>query len=203
MTLNQAPPSAKEIYGGFWIRLGSLFLDFLIVLPIGLFFHFAGGFGRVVHLYTIAPHFMVLIFFHVYCVKRWGGTPGKLIVGLKIVKENGEDVGWREAFVRHSVMLALSLLTMCGTTAAALQLPEDTYGMATFMERSLLLAGVFPVFTQVVSWLSNIWVYGEFMVLLTNEKRKAIHDYMAGTVVINEKYQAFVRQEASALSTVV
>jgi uncharacterized RDD family membrane protein YckC len=29
-----------------------------------------------------------------------------------------------------------------------------------------------------------VWVYSEFAVLLTNRKRRAIHDFMAGMVVI-------------------
>jgi len=32
--------------------------------------------------------------------------------------------------------------------------------------------------------LYAVWVYGELIVLLTNKKRRALHDFLAGTVVI-------------------
>jgi uncharacterized RDD family membrane protein YckC len=30
----------------------------------------------------------------------------------------------------------------------------------------------------------QIWIWGEFVTMLFNKKRRAVHDYMAGTVVI-------------------
>jgi uncharacterized RDD family membrane protein YckC len=33
----------------------------------------------------------------IYLVKKYGGTPGKLIVGIKIIKLDGTDVTWKEA----------------------------------------------------------------------------------------------------------
>jgi uncharacterized RDD family membrane protein YckC len=32
--------------------------------------------------------------------------------------------------------------------------------------------------------VENIWVWSELVVLLTNRKRRALHDFIAGTVVI-------------------
>jgi uncharacterized RDD family membrane protein YckC len=37
--------------------------------------------------------------------------------------------------------------------------------------------------------LGNVWLL-EFFFVLANKKRRAIHDYMAGTVVISRKDQA-------------
>jgi uncharacterized RDD family membrane protein YckC len=33
----------------------------------------------------------------------------------------------------------------------------------------------------------NVWIFSEFVVLLTNKKRRALHDFMAGTVVIRKE----------------
>jgi uncharacterized RDD family membrane protein YckC len=33
--------------------------------------------------------------------------------------------------------------------------------------------------------VQNIWVWGELIVLLTNRKRRAIHDFIAGTIVVH------------------
>jgi uncharacterized RDD family membrane protein YckC len=41
-----------------------------------------------------------------------------------------------------------------------------------------------PAWYQPLQIAGAVWVYGEFLVLLTNRKRRALHDFMACTVVI-------------------
>jgi uncharacterized RDD family membrane protein YckC len=190
MTAQQTYPSASDIYGGFWIRFGSLWLDFLILLPAVALIQFLSGLNKPLYYTLLLPNFILLLFIHIYCVKRWGGTPGKLILGLKIVKDNGENVNWESAILRHIVMLAISVFGMWITAVSVAQIDNQTYGMLGFVERSLAVSQVDPFMFSVYTWLSNIWIYSEFVTLLTNRKRKAIHDYMAGTVVIRGKYQS-------------
>lgn len=143
----------------------------------------------------ILPNFKLLLFLHIYCVKHWGGTPGKLILGLKIVKENGEDINWESAIPRHIVMLLISLLGLYVTVTSLSNISDETYRALGFTERNMAIAQVDPFMFSFYTWLSNIWIYSEFVVLLTNKKRKAIHDYMAGTVVIKSKYQSHLRSQ--------
>jgi len=40
MSTEQTSLSSKAIYGGFWVRLGALVIDFLAVMPVaGLIFY--------------------------------------------------------------------------------------------------------------------------------------------------------------------
>ena len=48
--------------------------------------------------------------------------------------------------------------------------------------------GLSPVLFSIYSWLSNIWVYSEFIVLLTNKRKRALHDFIANTVIIRTKH---------------
>jgi uncharacterized RDD family membrane protein YckC len=68
------------------------------------------------------------------------------------------------------------------------------------MQKPGHLAGLFPVAFSVHTWLSNIWFYSELIVMLTNKKRRAIHDYMAGTVIVKTQYLS--RLKSPALSAV-
>jgi uncharacterized RDD family membrane protein YckC len=43
---------------------------------------------------------------------------------------------------------------------------------------------VAPIWYQQVQFVMGLWIMSEIVVLLTNKKRRAIHDYMAGTVVV-------------------
>jgi len=46
----------------------------------------------------------------------------------------------------------------------------------------------------VYTWINNIWVYSEFIVLLTNNRKRAIQDYIAGTVIVKGKFVDIIRE---------
>ena len=89
-------------YAGFWPRLGALLLDFLIQLPLLAICFWSIVKYRLFNLYSIIPSTLFGLFYSVYLVRRYGGTPGKLIAGVCIRKLGGEPVGYREAFLRYS-----------------------------------------------------------------------------------------------------
>ena len=54
-------------------------------------------------------------------------------------------------------------------------------------ERIDVLPEVAPSWNRPLSWAANIWFWSELLVLLTNQQRRALHDFLAGTVVIHAK----------------
>ena len=44
-----------------------------------------------------------------------------------------------------------------------------------------------PNWYQSVNIIASIWIWSEFIIMLTNKKRRALHDFMAGTVVIRSR----------------
>lgn len=80
-------------YAGFWPRLGSHLLDFLIMLPLITLVTWAAWHYRLFRVYYVIPGTIFGLFYNVYLVRRFGGTPGKLIVRIYIRKLNGEPVG--------------------------------------------------------------------------------------------------------------
>jgi uncharacterized RDD family membrane protein YckC len=53
---------------------------------------------------------LIAILFHVYLVKRFGGTPGKMVLRLRITRLDGSPVGFKEASIRYSVLFVISTL---------------------------------------------------------------------------------------------
>ena len=43
-----------------------------------------------------------------------------------------------------------------------------------------------PFRYQIVNVLTHVWIRSEFITMLFNKKRRAIHDFMAGTIVIQQ-----------------
>jgi len=77
-------------YAGFWRRFGALWLDFLIMLPWTVVSTMYSNAGRLNMIYSWIPGYIIFFLYYVYAVQRWGGTPGKLIAGVIIVRKDGK-----------------------------------------------------------------------------------------------------------------
>jgi len=110
-----------------------------------------------------------------------GATPSKLIIGLRILKINGEPIGYREALLRAAPFLIFGLFNSIASHYRAI---PDRAKLAPSWYGARLIA-------------SAVWLCGEVIVLLTNCKRRALHDFIAGTVVV-----IFHRRQVTAQSKV-
>ena len=172
-------------YAGFWARFASMLLDGLILTPITGLDWFGSRHFRLFDLYVLVPLLIFQLFWSVWLVRRFGGTPGKLIMGLRIRKVNGEPVGYREALLRCSVDLVLGMLTSIAGIMAATQMTDHEFGTLGFAAQQDRLAALQPGWSKPVMLAFQIWTWGELIVLLTNRKRRALHDFLAGTVVVH------------------
>lgn len=57
-----------------------------------------------------------------------------------------------------------------------------------------------PIWATGVETASLIWFWSEFIVMLLNKRRRALHDFIAGTIVIAEPSQPGI-PNADAVST--
>ncbi|MEI7821461.1 MAG: RDD family protein [Verrucomicrobiota bacterium] len=183
----QQPRSTKTEplrYAGFWPRLLSLLLDAVIYLPLGALVFWGYLNHRLFALYYLIPGTLFGLFFNVYLVERFGGTPGKLIAGIRIRKVDGQAVGYREAFFRYLPALILGLLISTAMVASVSHITDARYQSLSFMGQAELKAKLAPSWYQPILLINQIWFWGEMLILLTNRKRRALHDFIAGTVVV-------------------
>lgn len=180
--LNLTSTARPLEYGGFWIRAAALLLDGLIILPLpGSMFWLLGS-NPAHWVYISATSILFSLFYDVYLVQRFGGTPGKLIVGLQVAGLEGTAATIRQAFLREAPQLAFSVCVMVGGWIAAGHM--RSVDAASFWAQAAQFAPLMPLWTRVIKALRSIWNLSELLVLLTNEKRRALHDFIAGTVVI-------------------
>jgi uncharacterized RDD family membrane protein YckC len=172
-------------YAGFWPRLGSLLLDLIILLPIGALVFWGSSSFRLFDLYYLIPGAVLGLFYSVYLVRRHGGTPGKLIVGIRIRKLDGEPVGYREAFLRFLPDFILATLGSIAFIIAVFHMTDAEYHSLAIMERTKRMLELAPSWYGPLHWIQTAWIWGELIVLLTNRKRRALHDFIAGTVVVH------------------
>ncbi len=127
-------------YGGFWIRFLARFIDSLILavvfFPMGMVFAAYAGFNTFERGTPQAPdpamvarmmaglgviyiiEFSISALYDAWFISHRGGTPGKLILGLQVIRPNGSPVSFGLAFGRYFAFLLSSLMLEIGCIIA-------------------------------------------------------------------------------------
>jgi uncharacterized RDD family membrane protein YckC len=174
------------IYAGFWRRFGAYWIDVLVMIPLIGLAYFCGEKSRLFQLYWFIPGLLIGIGFHVYLVKRFGGTPGKLLLNMRIAMLDGSPVTLKAASLRYSVLFILSFLSSLALLLSVLSMTDELYFSLGYIERSQKTLELAPSWYRLVSILLQVWIWSEFISMLFNKQRRAIHDFIAGTVVVHE-----------------
>lgn len=177
-------------YAGFWRRFLAYWIDFAFFIPVMLLAYYAGEKSKLFNLYWFAPGLALGLFFHVYLVQAYGGTPGKLIMKTRIAMVDGAPVTARAATVRYSVLFVLSALQTLGIVLGTLAMSDEHYFSLSYLARAQRTVELAPAWYSAVAIFVQVWVWGEFVSMLFNKKRRAIHDFMAGTIVIRSTHVA-------------
>ena len=177
----------EGIYAGFWSRFASMFLDAFFILPFLLLTAYIGGLGTAGYFSFLVANLAFMLWYCIYLPKKYGGTPGKFVVGIKIIRLDGQPIDWKEATLRQSVLFAIILLSNILVAVCFLKGDEATYFSLDWIKRSEYLESISPLLFQLISWVTNIWFFVGFVFLLTDKRKRAVHDFIAGTVVVWKK----------------
>jgi uncharacterized RDD family membrane protein YckC len=110
--------------------------------------------------------------YYVYLHGRYGQTLGKIVAKIKVVAADETPIGYRTAFIREVLYLPVSLaftiqdvLRVDVSDEAAIQ-----SGLASWID--------------IVIYVNLVILAADILVALTNDKRRSLHDMIAGTVVV-------------------
>ena len=180
--------AGENVYAGFWPRLGASLVDTILVLPLAyLVFKFQGtGLATAIIATTLLGFSAAIysVFFNV----RYGGTLGKLAVGIRITTPQGTRIGLREALLRSSPDIIYGFLIAVFYAYAVTEVDFPAYSMAGYVGKAQLLSSHYPGISKYTGTASNIWYWSEVIVILFNRRRRALHDFLAGTVVIHKNF---------------
>jgi uncharacterized RDD family membrane protein YckC len=115
-------------YGGFWIRVGARLIDgFLLgIVQASLALAFFGAFGAQFRPNLILSQslglrmsFQILSYaigflYEVFFLHYRGATLGKMALGLKVVRSNGESLGWGICIARYFMNFVSALVLGIG-----------------------------------------------------------------------------------------
>ena len=119
-----------------------------------------------------------------YLLARFGGTPGKLLVGIRVVQLDGTAITWKHALLRNSFDLIYTMYGIGLFLAIQHGIDYRLIGSLTATQLRDYWTQVYPSWSYWLRDLNAVYGLSEAVVMLTNERRRAIHDFIAGTVVV-------------------
>ena len=107
---------------GFWVRVLAAIIDsvvcnilvFAMGFAIGLLITQTGySMNEMSQLLLMAMGVVVTIFYYVFFTGYSGQTPGKMALHIKVIHNDGSDIGYGQAFIRETIGKAISYILLC------------------------------------------------------------------------------------------
>lgn len=165
---------SKEKYHTFWNRFFAVFIDGMILTPLEWIDEYVLS-GAIDSLGIMAWglfYSVIGIAYYVIMHARYGQTLGKMITKVKVLDISEERyLSYTQACLRD--ILPILMIPFSIYIYAQLAFYNQTW--STLGEGSWFLYLGFAMFG---------WVMLEMISMLFNDKRRAIHDFIAGSVVV-------------------
>ena len=166
-----------------WRRLLATLADQVFFSPLALLL--IPVLETAIRWQSPAPLFGIAIFWTwmtLWLIVRFQGTPGKRLMGLRILRVDGTRVGWLDAINRqllYIVLQALAVLQHAVVLPGAA--PDST--LESYLER---IASQNPGSWALAGNVGLAVLWGSMMLILLRPDRRAIYDLWSGTVVVRQ-----------------
>ena len=185
--------STDKIYAGFFIRILSGLIDYVIYLIISfiiyLLLKLIGEMPKYYIVIYLLFHLLYHFIYNITIPQYFGGTFGKLLLKIKILKTDYKKIGFKESFLRYLFVLLWYLYSTIDNIKSLINTTDGSFNeFMTFSEWINSSNSNEPKINVVFLIAINIWIFSEYIVLLFNKEKKGLQDYFAGTVIVNTKY---------------
>jgi uncharacterized RDD family membrane protein YckC len=185
-------------YVGFWKRALAALIDAIIgfaLMPITIplmKFSFAHR--------TIIPELAYSIVWTVlwmWLIVRFGATPGKMVIKARIISSNGEFLNWGKAFLRMVFPRLLISINSYFTAWQAMNTAPAETNIHSFLEIGRAMNQYGQPFA-ILGTILGLTVYVDVLAVLFNKRKRAIHDFIAGSFVVTKDS---LREDAENVSS--
>jgi uncharacterized RDD family membrane protein YckC len=173
-------------YGTFYQRFMAMWIDFFVTVPFIVIYELLGGYSKTGAYLLAIPASFGYAAYMIYLHGRFGQTLGKKIMKIQVVTLNGTRIGWKEAWLRSSVDVVLSSVNF-GVILLTITKTSDAKWYVPLFERWTNIQEILPAWVAWVDGFMILWTFSEVIVMLLNQQRRALHDFIAGTAVISLK----------------
>jgi uncharacterized RDD family membrane protein YckC len=177
--------SAKQ-YAGFWSRVGASLIDVVVIIPCLVLVPFASrSWPTMLALLAEIVSTLMGPAYSIYCHGRYGQTIGKRLFGIRVRSIGGTSISWRAAWIRDSLYVIMSVLNAAVLIMHSGAHSPERLAPLTFVQWSQLLVASKPAFMRWTEAAEQVWAWSEPVVMLLNKQRRALHDFIAGTIVLS------------------
>ena len=171
----------EKKYQTFWKRCTAGFIDGLVFLPLTFFIQPAIYKTHSVYLIVCWDISLGLatLAYSILLHGFYGQTLGKMVSKVKVVDKSEGKLSLRQAFMRDIVPVLSNIVS-----SVWLIFNAKTY--ATFVTATKPAVNLMPKWFLIISMSAVIWGLLEVITMLTNNRRRAIHDFIAGSVVCRQ-----------------
>jgi uncharacterized RDD family membrane protein YckC len=164
--------SAFEKYRVGFQRFIALLIDGLVFSPLIFVggYIFGSNFSDSIIIVWLIFHTSVSYLYNIILHTFFGQTIGKMLTGIKVLDVSETPITFRQSVYRDIIPLILGVIFLCG----------DIYTISTI---GIEFVGN-SIFYVIMTNILLVWAVLELVSMLTNEKRRSIHDFIAGTVVV-------------------
>lgn len=166
-------------YRTFWQRFWAGFIDALVLTPLALTTDWA--FANLSTPFFCAYWVGMSFLYFGYAVLlhgHFGQTIGKRVTRVRVLDVSGSKLTLRQALTRESPSVPPILYLLW------IDMPYLLQGQNPGSPEVLQEQGIFYLAAQVFSFL---WFVLEVATMLTNKRRRAIHDFIASSVVVRDQ----------------
>ena len=166
------------------------FFAAIIDTAIGVVFSIAAEFIMRPYIGLIYSRFLVSLFWAIFClllIVKYGGTPGKFLLRIRIVNKQGTFISLGAAVLRSSLILLVMTNSLCKYyhVFSELSLSMNPKTSADISHAIKTNGGVFNIIGTVLIVISLIDV--GVILLRNNKQNRAIHDFIARSYVVKKE----------------
>jgi uncharacterized RDD family membrane protein YckC len=166
-------------YDNVFRRIGASIIDILVLVPLAFLdiyicSVFENKFVILLWLFTMSS---LILFYTVFLHYKYGQTLGKMATGIKVVDLNESiDITLKQSILRSITYILIETSGLIYFSILTLTSDESIINMIESFDH----------FGQIISF---VLILLEIIVLFSNKKRMAFHDYIAKTVVVKLNFE--------------
>jgi uncharacterized RDD family membrane protein YckC len=166
-------------YRTFWKRFCAGFLDGLLLMPLSLFTQWIWTYHQSIPNVILALLYIatstIYYAYNIYFLGKYGQTLGKMALKVKVLDlSEQQHVTYGQALKRDIVPLLVTVLL----------LPYDLYQIIAG-KFYLMHPGTMPdKISMILAFVLMGWFFVEVITMMFSSKRRALHDFIAGSVVV-------------------
>ncbi len=177
---NRKYKSDRNRYKTFWRRFCAGMADSLVLMPLILISNLIWAHCEQIPNSLLATFYILIAlsgyFYRILLHGFFGMTLGKMLFKVVVIDASEKaPLKMSQAFRRDMIPLFLSSFYMITKFVHILNTGNPTVPIVVPLGLAY----------WIISSTNAAWFWAEFITMLTNKKRRALHDFVAGSVVIN------------------